>query len=802
MSTLLQDVRFALRTLRRGWLITGLAIVSLALAIAGNGIVFSLTNGLLFRPLPFDDPGNLMLLWLDREGQVPPANFTPLSEPELIDYRERTRGLGLLEGFRGARVNWTRGDRPEPLMGERVTDGMFQVLGVDALHGRTFEPGEEHEKVVVLQYRFWEERLGADVSILGQTLQLNSEPYTVLGVMPPEFEIFTPGAKLWIPLPLEKGQGSRSNRNLLVLGRLAPGVGLPQARAEIETVSRRLREEHPETTSGHSAVLERFQDRIPDDQNRILMALLQFALIFVLAIACANIANLLLARGYERQREFAVRRALGAGRLRILRQLLSESLFLSLAGGAIGMLLAYVGIHFMHAAFAPLMPAFMRPVLDTNVVLYTLAVTVAGGLFFGSAPALQGSRVEISDTLREGGRGATAGGRRRLLSKGLVVAEVSMAAVLLAGAVMLIQSFSSLQRVESGFDTSNLLTMGVSLPGERYKDEQSASFFEQAAERLAGLPDVEGATAASSLPRMPFLPSVPFTPEDLVPRDGESPPSALCITVLPGYFETLGIPLRSGRPLLDSDRGEGQAVAVISRSLAQRWFAEEEAVGGRLRVLEKERRIVGVVDDVMQIFLQVGSQGQAVIYLPLAQQSRNSMAFMLKTRGEAAPGLSQSIRQEMESLERDATVGQMLTLDAFIAQFFTGARVISIIMGGFGALALVLSAVGIYGVLAYSVVQRRHEIGVRMALGAGKGQVLGLITRQGLMLTAIGLLLALPGVLAAHYGISYVLAGIAEVEGSGLGAVALVLVLVAGAACYLPARRAAAVDPIQALRSE
>ncbi|HSR49989.1 MAG TPA: ABC transporter permease, partial [Acidobacteriota bacterium] len=336
MSSLLQDIRFAMRTLTKHWLITGLAVVSLALAISGNGIVFSLTNGLLFRPLPFDDPHNLMLLWLDREGELPPSNFTPLSEAELLDYRERARSLQLLEGFRGMQINWTRGERPEPLLGERLTDGMFQVLGVEPLMGRTFEPGEEHRKVVVLHYRFWEERLGADPSVLGETLQLNSEPYTILGVMPPDFEILTPGAKLWIPLPLDKDQASRGNRSLLVLGRLAPGVELEQARAEIETISHRLVEEYPDVTRGHSAVLERFQERIPDDQNRLLMGLLQAALIFVLLIACANIANLLLARGYERQREFAVRRAMGAGRLRILRQLLSESLFLSLAGGAVG----------------------------------------------------------------------------------------------------------------------------------------------------------------------------------------------------------------------------------------------------------------------------------------------------------------------------------------------------------------------------------------------------------------------------------------------------------------------------------
>ncbi|HSR51775.1 MAG TPA: FtsX-like permease family protein, partial [Acidobacteriota bacterium] len=512
-------------------------------------------------------------------------------------------------------------------------------------------------------------------------------------------------------------------------------------------------------------------------------------------------ANLLLARGYERQREFAVRRAMGAGRLRILRQLLSESLFLSLAGGAVGLALAYVGIRFMYAAMAPLMPAFMRPVLDLNVVLYTLAVTVAGGLFFGAAPAFQGSRVEISDTLREGGRGSSAGGKRRLLGKGLVVAEVAMAGILLAGAVMLIQGFDSIHQRDSGFDTSDILTMGVSLPADRYEDERKLSFFRQASERFAGLPGVVGITAASSLPRSPFLPSQPFSTPELTIPEGEPVPNALCVTVLPGYFDTLGVPLLSGRALHESDRAESQPVAVISRALAQRWF-EDQPLGRILKVRGQERRIVGVVEDVMQTFLQAGSGGQAVVYLPLAQDSRTGMAFMLRTRGEASAALSEGVRRQVEALDRDATIGRMMTLEAFVAQFLTGARVISLIMGGFGALALILAAVGIYGVLAYSVVQRRHEIGVRMALGAGKGRVLGLITRQGLTLAGLGLLLALPGVVLARYGIAAVLAGFAEVEQGGLLGVALILAAVAAAACYLPARRAAAVDPIQALRSE
>ncbi|HSR49988.1 MAG TPA: ABC transporter permease [Acidobacteriota bacterium] len=799
MSTLVQDVRFAVRTLRKGWMITALAVASLALAIAGNSIVFSLTNGLLFRPLPFAEPGSLMLLWLNQESQAPPANFTLLSEAELLDYRERTRSLALLDGRRNGRINWTQGESPQPLAAELVTDGLFQVLGGNPLHGRAIQPGDAGEKVVLLHYRFWQERLGADPSVVGDTLDLNSEPYTILGVMPPDFEIFTPGVKLWLPLKLDPE--ARRSRNLMVLGRLAPDVTLEQARAEIDIISADLKEAYPDSNRGHSAVLEPYQDRFPDAQNRLLMGMLQAALLFVLLIACANVANLLLARGSERQREFAVRRALGAGRLRILRQLFSESLFLSLASGAVGLAVAYVGIHFMHAAMAPMMPSFMAPVLDANVLLYTVGVTLAAGLFFGTAPALQGSKVSLSETLREGGHGASAGSRRRLLSKGLVVAEITLSAVLLAGAVMLVQGFNAIQNRDSGFDTSQLLTVRVTLPPDRYEQEGATRFFQEAAQGFSRLPGVQGVTASSTLPRSFFVPGVPFTTPELSLPEGEPPPSAITVTVLPSYFETLGVPLLSGRALQETDRAESQPVALVSRALAERWFQGRQAIGTQIKVAGGERQIVGVVDNVLHSIMQSGTGGQPAIYLPAAQQARRSMAFMLRTEGRTA-GLGQGVRSHVESLDRDASIGSMLSLDAFAAQFLTIANVISLIMGGFGIVALALAAVGIYGVLAYSVVQRRHEIGVRMALGAGKGRILGLITRQGLTLTVIGLVLAAPGVVLVYYGISSALAGMAKADAGGLVGVALVLAAVAAAACYLPARRAAGFDPIHSLRSE
>ncbi|MCB1056897.1 MAG: ABC transporter permease [Acidobacteria bacterium] len=802
MDVALMDVRFALRSLRKNLSVTVLVTLSLALAIAGNTIAFSFTNGILCRPMPYQEPEKLYLLGeqpLDR----PVQNVAPASMAVFLDWQERQTSFSGLAAFRGGAAALEReGETPEQVAVASVSADFFRLSGVPAQIGRLFADGEDvagRDKVLVVGHRYWQTHLGASSQALGSTLDLDGEDYTVVGVLPEDFEFLDPSIELWRPLVVDRGDLDRQRRDLLVLARLAPGVSDEQARAEMTSLEERIAAEHPDSNRGFGMSLVNLRRDIPDTTNRRLFALLQGALLSVLLIACANIANLMLARGRARERELAIRSSLGAGRGRIVRQLLTESVVMALVGGAAGLALSFAGVQLMASVLANRLPRFFLPVVDQRVLLFTLGVTVLAGLLFGLAPVLQSRRLDLVDALKDGSRGGGLG--RRLLGRGLVVAEIALALVLLGGAGVLIRSFLDLQHRDPGFDTRNLLTFQVRLPASSYpEDADQARGAEALLARLETVPGVRSAAAGDQLPRSPFLAEENFAlpGEDL--GEGQSSPKTSWLVVSPSYFETVGMALEAGRLFAATDRADGLPVAVINHALAERYWGDEPVVGRQVELRGEVREIVGVVSDVQHgFFLNDGVP--PTLYVPLAQHPIRALSFALRT-GVEPHALTESVRTAVAEVDPRLALSQVQTLDEWVAQFFVGAQVFSVLLGGFGILALFLAAMGTYGVLAYSVAQRSHELGVRMAIGAQRGDIIRLVTRQGLQLAAVGLLLGIPGVLAVTRLISATMSTFVGIRPVTVVAVAGVLVVSTILASVLPARRAASVDPLEALRFE
>lgn len=802
MDWLRQDLRFALRSLKKNLSVTVLAVGSLALAIAGNIIVFSLINGLLYRPLPFEEPDRLVLLG-ERTKETPEGQISGSSAANFLDWRERQTAFEYLAGFRGAPMSLTSGDGdPEPMTGAAVSAKFFDMLGSRAAKGRLFLEGEDiagRDKVAVLTHSLWTKRGGGPIE--GETLELNGEIYDVVGVLSEEFEFLNPNIETFVPLVLDRATVDRQARNIIAVGRLKDGVTDNEAQAEMSTIMAALEEEFPEANRGYVVDVLNLRHDVPDSRNRVLLAMLQGALLFVMLIACANIANLLLARSQAREREIAIRASIGATRRRIVLQLLTESLLMAALAGGLGLSLGKLGNDAVARALGALMPASYAPVIDTRVLAFTLGVTLFGGLLFAVAPILQTSRFEVVDALKDGSRGVSGGRRRRLLANGLVVGEIALALVLLGGASVLIQSFQVIQRSDPGFDTSNILTLVLNLPEARYgEDARLAHAAEEIQERLAGLPGVSGVTLASALPRTPFAPQQAFTLDARPPADGQSPPQASSFLVDPAYFETLGIPIFEGRAIAAYDRAEAPKVAVINQAMAERFWGEESPLGERLTLRGISREIVGVVGTVRH-GLAVNTDLAPTMYLPLAQTPPRNLGVAIKTETDPE-ALAGAVRGEIKAFDGALAVQNIQTLDDFMAQFFVGQHVFTAILGGFGFLALFLAALGTYGILAYSVMQRTHEIGVRMAIGAQRGRVIAMVTRQGLVLFGFGLLFGLPLVALVTRGITAQMSIFAPVQPTSIAFVVVVLFVVTLGASLLPARRAASVDPIEALRAD
>jgi putative ABC transport system permease protein len=806
METLWQDLRFAVRTLLRSPLTTGLALLILTLGIGANTAIFSVISGVLLEPLPYPSPDRLIQA-LDSSPRRGFPRYSS-SPPNYRDWRDQNRSFSTLDAYYFARCNLTGTARPVAVPGGLVTANFFRTLGVEPLVGRFFRADDDRpgaEPVAVVSYALWHSAFGADPGLVGRRIQIDGRYRTVVGVAPRGLA-FPRQAVLWLPLALDYAKEGRGGHYLVVLGRLAPGVTLPQAQADLSAIAARLERQYPQTNGTWGVVLEPLRDRLVAGVKPALV-LLERAVWAVLLIACANVANLLLARMSSRGRELAVRAALGAGRRRLLRQVVAESVVLFGTGGALGLLLAWLGTRALLAANPDAIPRAEAVGLDGRVLLYTLAVSLVCGVLVGLVPALPALGGSLHAPLKEGGR-AVAGGRRgRWLRQGLVVGEVALALALLIASGLLLRSFARLQSVRPGFEPRGVMTAMLSLPDVKYPSEaRAAQFFEQVLERVSALPGVEHAATVYPLPlaagqNFGLSFAVAGRPQP-APADV---PRADVVAISPDYFRAMEIPLLAGRAFTSQDRIGSQPVLIVNRTMARRLWPGESPLGKRITFDDpadpKARwpAVVGVVADVRATAL--GKEPESQAYWPQLQRPLDEVGLVLRTSQPPALLVPQ-VRQVVQSLDRDLPLDRVQTLTAVVAASLDQNRVKTLLIGCFGALALLLAAVGIYGVVSYTVAQRTHEIGIRVALGAGRREVLSLVIVQGMRLVVGGLAIGL----AVAWAFSRLMADqLYEIKASDpltYAGVPLLLAAVALVANWLPARRAARVDPLEALRAE
>ncbi|HEX5706694.1 MAG TPA: ABC transporter permease [Pyrinomonadaceae bacterium] len=805
MSTLWQDVRYGARVLWKSPGFTLMIVCALALGIGANTAIFSVVNAVLLRPLPY--AGADRLVWV--ESRNPPKGImsSNSSPPDFADWRARTQTFEGLAAFISGGVVLTGGDDPERVATGAVTANFFDVFAARPVHGRTFSADEDKpgaEPVAVLSHALWQRRFGGDPNIVGSKLSLNAKPVTVVGVIEPEFD-YPRQAALWVNLAVDAAAERRDNRHLQVIGRLREGATIEEAQAELDVVMRALAADNFETNAGWDVRLVGLQEQIVGGIRPALVLLLG-AVGFVLLITCANVANLLLARAASRRREIAVRAALGASRSRITRQLLTESMLLSLIGGALGLLLSVWLTELLVALSPANAPRFDEIAIDPRVLLFTLGVTCAVGVAFGLAPAWQTSRVDLTESLKEGAHGAAEGWRRNRLRRLLVVSEVALSLVLLVGAGLMIRSFMRLGEVEPGFDPSHVLTARVGLPATKFPDpRQRAEFFKRLNEKLETLPGVEAAGATLSLPLRGSNYSVGrgFIPEGR-PQTPDESINASYVVVAGEYFRAMRIPLKAGRLFDERDDAEGAThVAIISETTARRHFAGQDPVGRKLHLWRDSKvpnEIVGVVGDTKTQGLE-GDFG-AQVYVPYAQDTGWS-ALSLTVRTSVEPtSLAPALRDAVRSLDRELPAYDVKTMDDVVASSVADRRASTLLLSVFAGVAVLVAGLGIYGVISYSVAQRTHEIGIRMALGAQGRDVFSLVVGQGLSLVAVGVVVGVGAALLLTHLMRSMLYGVSATDPWTFAGVAAVLVGVALLACVVPARRATRVDPVIALRYE
>jgi putative ABC transport system permease protein len=804
MESIVKDIRYGIRSLLKHPGFAAVAVITLALGIGANTAIFSVVNAVLLRPLPFDDPERIVWLW-DTLPQLPIA---PASLPEFLDWKEQNRSFEHLAAFQSGSMFLDAGDGTEDTRVGLVTPEMFSVFHVSPVLGRTFSdeatlPGRY--RVAVLSHSMWQNRFGSDLNVLGRTIQLSGAAYTIIGVMPAGFS-YPDRAELWRPLQIDPAKLDRGPHYLHIVGRLKSGVTLAQAQADMSALAGRLAQQYPEKTAGHGVKLERLTDVIVGDISLALFVLLG-AVGFVLLIACANLANLMLARVGARQKEIAVRTALGASRLRIVRQLLTESILLAVSGGAAGLLLATWAVSWLVSLSADTIPRVHEISVDPRVAGFTLLISVATGLLFGLAPALQVSRPDLTDALKESGR-TTAGHRRNRLRSALVVSEVALSLVLLVGAGLMIRSFARLNQVDPGFSPAGVLTLGVTLLNSKYpKDEQVAQLYSQILERAATTPGVLSVGAISDLPLSGSNTSDNFTIEGRPAIAKEAEPLTEYRVVTPRYFETMGIPFLSGRDFVESDTRQSPNVVVINDAFARRHFAGENPLGHRLKLQGQERDpflIVGVVGNVRDLGLAEQPTPEAYVPFlqdPLSQTYQRSMTIVARTKSDPRD-VAGSLRSALTSIDKGLPVYAIKPMTEYLRDSLSRRRFSLVLLSVFGGVALTLAAVGIYGVISYGVTQRTHEMGIRMALGAQSRDVLKLVVRQAMMLVLGGVAIGLLASLALTRLLKSLLFNVGVTDPLTFAVIALLMTLIALLACLIPARRATKVDPLVALRYE
>ncbi|MCA1627989.1 MAG: ABC transporter permease [Acidobacteria bacterium] len=803
MKTLWQDTRYGLRTLLAKPGFTLVAVITLALGIGATSTIFSFVNGILLRPLPYQDSERLVLI---DETAVKRGNSSMgVSFPNFVDWREQNQVFAGVAAYDDRSFALTGGGEPEQLSGAIVSDNTFEILGVKPMLGRTFRPeedGPDQSDVAILSHGLWERRFGANSGIIGQSIVVNNRARTVIGVMPLGFK-FPETAELWIPLTPEMKGWTRNDHGISAVGRLKPGVTLEQAQADMNAVARRIEEQHPVTNEGMGVNLIPLRDGLVGDYRKALLLLLGVVGL-VLAVACANVANLLLARASVRQRELAVRAALGASRWRVFRQLLTESLLLGVTGGVLGLLLALWGLDLLLAAIPVDLPFWMKFNLDWRVLGFAAGMSLLTSLIFGVAPALQAARIDLNETLKEGGRGG-AGASRHRLRRALVIAEVALSLILLISAGLMTRSFLRLQQVNPGLNAENVLTLRVSLPSAKYDmPEKRQDFFKQLLERTRALPGVQSAGAISYLPLSGGGWGRSLTVEDHpVLSVGQAPSINHCV-ITPDYFRAMGITLLTGRDFTDADARDAAKVTIIDERLAREYWPLESPLGKRVRFGPPEdnepwHTIVGVVGEVKHESLNLTRRKS--VYLPHAQVSIGGMALAVRTQANPE-SLAAAVRNQVKELDPNQPVTAVRTMSEVISRSVWQPRLYAILFGVFAAVALLLASVGIYGVMSYAVTQRTHEIGIRMALGAQRGDVLRLIIRQGMWLALVGVGIGVLASLALTRLMQSLLFGVGATDPVTFAGVTVLLAAAALIACYVPARRATKVDPMVALRYE
>ena len=803
MHTLLQDIRYAIRGLIKRPGFVFVAVATLAFGIGANTAIFSVVDAVVLRPLSFPEPERIVVV----DGTNPGlgiADGGSSSVPDFADWRNQSSSFEQIAGFFAGGTVLVTNDEPERVRGTSVTEDFFSLFRTAPFKGRLIQADdfkEGNNSVAIVSYALWQRRFGASDTVIGSKIQVSNSSITIVGVMPREFDYPTQ-TEIWFPLPLDPAKEKRFNRFLNVVGRLKPGVDIAQARSEMTVINERLAQSYPETNRGWNVKLTKLQDRLVGNLRASLLILLG-AVTLVLLIACANVANLQLARATYRQREIAVRTALGASRFRIIRQLLTESVLLSIVSGAVGLALSVWLTRLLISISPPNSPRFEEIGMNTKVFGFAFAVAFVTGVVFGLVPAIQTSKIDLNETLKESGRSGSHARRNRIGSV-LMVSEIALSFMLLVGAGLLIKSFIRLREVNPGFNPSNMLTMRVSLPAGKYQQgEPRVQVYGQVLERISNLPGVASAAAVLSLP----LRADTFNLGRGYLREGdpatsEAARNANFLTVTPAYFDTMQIPLKAGRGFTEQDTNDAPKVVIVNETMARQLWPGESPVGRKIWVWYDEkfpREIVGVVGDTRA---SLDTEAESQMYVPFAQDAGwGSLSLVVRTKGEPT-ALAGAVRNAVKAVDKGLVIYNGKTLDDVVAVAAAPRRAPMLLLSSFAGVAMLLAMLGIYGVTAYYVTQRTREIGVRIALGAQMKDVLKLVLTRGVIFAFVGIGIGVAGALGLTRYLTTLLFGVHPIDLMTFVLVAAILIVVALLACVIPARKAAKVDPLVALRYE
>ena len=800
MENLIKDLRYGVRSFlkRPGFLV--IAVSTLALGIGATTAMFTVVNSMLLRPLQFPEPERIVVL----EGVNPRLGITRsnMSMPDIDDWKKQSQSFEQIAGFISTGLFLTVGDEPERVRSAGVMPDFFPLFRTNPIHGRLFQPDDfkPGSEPAVISYAFWQRKFGGSPDVVNSKVMLGGDVTTIVGIMPPGFT-YPDDTEVWWAYAINPATERRDNRYVNVVARLKPNVPLAQAQAEMDTINQRLAQNYTETNSGWTVRLTDLRERLVGELRTSLLILLG-AVAFVLLIACANVANLLLARAAQRQKEIAVRTALGASRMRVIRQLLTESVLLSLVSGLVGLGLSLWLIKLLIAIIPRDTPRLNEIAINWQVFGFTFSVTVLAGLMFGLFPALQTSRPNLNETLKDSGqRGSDTGGGNRVGGL-LIVSEIALSFILLAGAGLLIKSFLHLREIDPGFNPDNVLTMRLSVPGRKYaQGEPRAQIYKQLIDQVKALPGVQSAGATLSLPlggdtfnvgRGLVLEGHPMTPDEAS--------NAMYFAVTPDYFQTVQIPLKAGRTFTDQDNSQNTKVVIVNETMARRLWPGESPIGRHFTIWRDEkfpREVVGIVGDTKQA---LDKEAENQMYVPYAQDPGwGTLSLVVRTTDEPT-AFAGAVREAIRSVDKEVPIYNLKTLNDVVSTSAAPRRIPMLLMSAFAGVAMLLAMLGIYGVTAYYVTQRTHEIGVRMALGAQIGDVIRLVLRRAMVLAIVGVGIGIAGAVAVTRYMTTLLFGVKPVDVITFVGVAVVLMAVVFVACLVPARRAAKIDPLEALR--